>query len=272
MYQPGAWWTRALAAVAPTWGGRPGTVGAARVGADGTPDGTLAHVRIDRPIRWRLFLLRLLHVNLGLALFGFSISLQLRAGVGLGPWDVFHQGLALRTPLTVGQAMIGAGLSVLAFSVLFAKVRPGLGTLLNILVIGSWVDAFLAWSAFPTPRGWIDGAAMFGIGVVLNGTATGLYLTAGLGAGPRDGFALALAKLLQVTVRRARTLVEVVVLTTGWLMGGSVGLGTVAFALTIGPIMQASLQRFRFLEAWYERQARPGNRTTEAPTTPLSSP
>lgn len=241
---------------------------AAAVGAGGT----LALVRIDRPIRWRLFLLRLLHVNLGLALFGFSISLQLRAGIGLGPWDVFHQGVALRTPLTVGQAMIGAGLALLAFSVLFAKVRPGLGTVLNILVIGSWVDAFLAWPAFPTAQGAIDGGVMFGIGVMLNGTATGLYLTAGLGAGPRDGFALALAKLLQVTVRRARTLVEVVVLTTGWLMGGTVGVGTVVFALTIGPIMQTSLHRFRFLEAWYGRQAGRGNRTAEAPPAPLSSP
>jgi uncharacterized protein len=258
MYQPAAWWTRALVAVA---------ADRASVGAGGT----LALVRIDRPIRWRLFLLRLVHVNLGLALFGFGISLQLRAGVGLGPWDVFHQGMSLRTPLTVGQAMVIAGLAVLAFSILAAKVRPGVGTVLNIVVIGSWVDAFLALPGFPTARGPLDGGAMFGVGVVLNGIATGLYLTAGLGAGPRDGFALALAKLLQVTVRRARTLVEVVVLTTGWLMGGSVGVGTVVFALSIGPIMQASLHRFQFLEAWYARQARQGNRTAEAPPPPVSS-
>jgi uncharacterized protein len=231
--------------------------------------GTLGHVRI---LRWRLFLLRLVHVNFGLALFGFSISLQLRAGVGLGPWDVFHQGLALRTPMTVGQSMVIAGLTVLAFSVLVAKVRPGVGTVLNILVIGSWVDAFLAWPGFPTASGWLDGGAMFGVGVVLNGTATGLYLTAGLGAGPRDGFALALARLLQITVRRARTLVEVVVLTTGWLMGGTVGVGTVVFALAIGPIMQTSLHRFRFLEAWYARQAGFGKRTGDVVTPPLSSP
>jgi len=231
-------------------------------------------VRIDRPIRWRLYGLRLIHVNAGLALFGFSIALQLRAGVGLGPWDVFHQGLSLRTPLSVGQAMILAGFTVLAFSALVAKVRPGLGTVLNMLVIGSWVDLFLAWPAFPRAGGYLDGGAMFAIGVVLNGTATGLYLTAGLGAGPRDGFALALAKLLQVTVRRARTLVEVVVVTSGWLLGGSVGVGTIVFALSIGPIMQTSLRRFRFLEAWYARQsAQPaGIRTDDVPAPPVSSP
>jgi len=233
-------------------------------------------VRIRRPIRWRLFLLRLVHVNLGLALFGFAVALQLRAGVGLGPWDVFHEGVALRTPLTIGQAMIGAGFAMLAFSALVAKVRPGLGTALNMLLIGNWVDVFLRLPGFPTASGWLDGAAMFGAGLVLNGVATGLYLTAGLGAGPRDGFALALAKLLQVTVRRARTLVEVVVVATGWLLGGTVGAGTLVFALAIGPLMQSGLRLFRGLDAWYERQtaagAPVGIRTEEARTPPVSSP
>ncbi|MDA0699714.1 MAG: hypothetical protein O3A02_00690 [bacterium] len=233
-------------------------------------------MRIRRPIRWRLFLLRLVHVNLGLALFGFAVALQLRAGVGLGPWDVFHEGVALRTPLTIGQAMIGAGFAMLAFSALVAKVRPGLGAALNMLLIGNWVDGFLRLPGFPTASGWLDGAAMFGAGLVLNGVATGLYLTAGLGAGPRDGFALALAKLLQVTVRRARTLVEVVVVASGWLLGGTVGAGTLVFALAIGPLMQSGLRVFRGLDAWYARQtaagAPVGIRTEEARTPPVSSP
>lgn len=202
-----------------------------------------------------LFALRLIHVNAGLALFGFSIALQLRAGIGLGPWDVFHTGLALRTPLTVGQAMVGAGLALLVASVLFAKVRPGLGTVLNMLIIGPWVDLFLSIPGFPEARGWVDGFALFGVGLVLNGLATGLYLTAGLGAGPRDGFALALARLLQVTVRRARTLVELVVLTTGWLLGGSVGVGTLLFALAIGPLMQWSMRVCGGLARAHERAA-----------------
>jgi uncharacterized membrane protein YczE len=211
--------------------------------------------------RWLLFPLRFVHVNLGLALFGFSIALMLRAGVGLGPWDVFHEGVSLRTPLTIGQAMIGAGFALMALSAALAKVRPGIGTVMNMVFIGAWVDLFLALPAFPQARGWLDGAALFGVGLVLNGVATGLYLTGGLGAGPRDGFALALAKLLRVTVRRARTLVDIVVLTSGWLLGGTVGVGTVAFALAIGPLMQSSLRLFAGLERAYARRlAAPADR------------
>lgn len=214
----------------------------------------------------------MLHVNAGLALFGFSIALQLRAGIGLGPWDVFHTGLALRTPLTVGQAMVGAGLTLLVASILFAQVKPGLGTVLNMLIIGPWVDGFLAIPGFPEARGWLDGLALFGVGLALNGLATGLYLTAGLGAGPRDGFALALARRLGVTVRRARTLVELVVLTSGWLLGGSVGLGTVLFALAIGPLMQWSLRLWAPLARGYERSvAASARRCTNDPTDPAGS-
>ena len=200
-----------------------------------------------------VFAVRLLQVNAGLALFAFGIALMLRAGIGLGPWDVFHQGLSLRTPLSVGQAMIGAGVSLLLLSMTLARVRPGLATVLNMLLIGSWVDLFLALPGFPLAGGYLDGALMFASGMVLNGVATGMYITAGLGAGPRDGFAIALAKLLGVTVRRARTLVEVVVLTSGWLLGGTVGIGTVAFALAIGPLMQWGLRLFQGVDAGYVR-------------------
>ena len=198
-------------------------------------------------------MLRLAQLNAGLLLFGVSISMMLRANVGLGPWDVFHQGLALRTPLTVGQAMILAGLTLLAFSIVAARVRPGIGTVSNMLLVGIWVDLFMARPWFPTASGALDGAALFAFGLVLNGVATGLYITAGLGAGPRDGFSLGIATLLGMPVRRVRTLVEVVVVTTGWLLGGAVGLGTIAFALAIGPLMQTSIRLFGGLEARYRR-------------------
>ena len=204
---------------------------------------------------WRRLPLRLVHVNVGLALFGFSLACMLRAGVGLGPWDVFHEGLALRTPLTIGQGMIAAGFSLLAFAALVAKIRPGLGTVLNMLIVGLWVDAFMRAAWMPSPTVWLGGAALFAAGLVLNGIATGLYLTAGLGAGPRDGFALGLARLLGTTVARARTLVEVSVLIVGWLLGGTVGVGTLVFALTIGPLMQAGLRLFAPLERAYARVA-----------------
>jgi uncharacterized protein len=197
----------------------------------------------------RILLLRLLHVNVGLMLFGLSLAAMLRAGVGLGPWDVFHEGLALRTPLTIGQGMIATGFVLLAFSGLVARIRFGLGTVMNMLVVGLWVDLFLP--LVPAPAEWPLGAALFACGLLLNGAATGLYLTAGLGAGPRDGFALGMARLTGATIARVRTLVELGVLALGWLLGGTVGAGTLVFALTIGPLMQGGLRLFRPLERAY---------------------
>lgn len=202
---------------------------------------------------WARRLLRFAHLNVGLMLFGLSVALMVTAHVGLGPWDVFHQGLALRTPITIGQAMVLAGLVLLVVSALAAKVRPGLGTILNMALIGPWVDLFLGLPRFPVGDGAAWGWTLFASGLILNGLATGLYITAGLGAGPRDGFALALAGLLRTSVRRARTLVEAIVLATGWLLGGTVGLGTLAFAIAIGPLMQAGLRVMRPLERAYLR-------------------
>lgn len=209
--------------------------------------------RLARPTSWRLFGLRLLQLNVGLAVYGASIAFMLRAGIGLGPWDVFHQGVALRTPLTIGQAMVGAGLVLLVFSGVVARVRIGIGSVANMVLIGMWVDLMLARPWFPTATGWVDGAAMLALGLTLNGIATGLYITAGLGAGPRDGFVLGVAAMTKAPVRRVRMLVEVTVFAIGWALGGNVGVGTVAVALGIGPAMQAGLRLFGFAEPRYRR-------------------
>ncbi len=207
----------------------------------------------SRPRSWRVFGLRLLHLNVGLMIFGLSIALMLNGRVGLPAWDVFHQGVALRTPLTIGQAMILAGLALIVVAWRVARVRPGVGTLFNMLAVGLWVDLFLGWSAFPVADGGLAGWALFAAGVLLNGLATGLYITAGLGAGPRDSFALALADLTGAKVRRARTGMELIVLATGWALGGTVGWGTLVFALAIGPLMQGSLQVLAGLNESYRR-------------------
>ncbi len=204
---------------------------------------------------WPLFALRLAHLNVGLALFALAIAAMVSAEVGLGPWDAFHQGVALRTPLTIGQAIVAAGLALIVISAVMARVRPGVGTLLNMALIGPWVDLFLAWSAFPRADGGLAGWALFVAGLALLGVATGVYITAGLGAGPRDGFALALAERLGTSVRRARGLVEIVVLASGWALGGTVGLGTIAFAVSIGPLMQTGLRLTRPIERAYARAA-----------------
>ncbi len=208
--------------------------------------------------RYRLLPLRLLHVSVGLALFGFSLACMLRSGVGLGPWDVFHEGVANRTPLSVGQVIIATGFVLLAFAAFAARIRPGLGTVFNMLMVGAWVDVFLASPLLSVPGSWLAGAALFSTGLVLNGAATGLYLSAGLGAGPRDGFTLGLARLARTSVARARTGVEICVLLVGWALGGTVGVGTLVFAFTIGPLMQLGLKVFRPLERAYSRPRHTG--------------
>jgi uncharacterized membrane protein YczE len=199
--------------------------------------------------------LRLIHINIGLVLYGFSIALMLNAGVGLGPWDVLHEGLSLVLPITIGWAMIGAGLFVLLLTPLLGHVKIGLGTLLNMTLIGLWTDAFLAQPWFPEPQMYAVGLVVFIVGLALNGLATGLYITAGLGAGPRDGFALALAQRLGRSVRVARTGVEITVLITGMLLGGTAGLGTVIFALLIGPFMQTGLRLLAGLQRYHDARA-----------------
>lgn len=204
------------------------------------------------------FILRLVHINVGLLLYGFSIALMVNAGVGLGPWDVLHEGLSMVLPITIGWAMIGAGMVVLLLTPLLGQINMGLGTLLNMTLIGLWTDAFLAQPWFPEPQQFIVGLVVFLIGLALNGLATGLYITAGLGAGPRDGFALALAQRLGRSVRLARTGVEITVLLTGMLLGGTAGVGTVFFALLIGPFMQTALRLLAGLQRYHDaRAARP---------------
>lgn len=236
---------------------------------EGTRAGAgVASATWSRPPSWRVFAVRTLHLNVGLMLFGLSIAAMLSGRVGLPAWDVFHQGVALRTPLTIGQVMILTGLALIFVAWAVARVRPGLGTLFNMVAVGLWVDAFLGWSAFPTADGGAHGWLLFASGVLLNGIATGLYITAGLGAGPRDGFALALADRFGVQVRRARTGVELVVLAIGWLLGGTVGLGTLVFAIAIGPLMQTSL---RLLDVLRRRYAEAERRASKRPdTTPVN--
>lgn len=204
---------------------------------------------------WPRAVRRFVHLNVGLALFGVSVAAMVAADVGVGPWDVFHTGLALRTPLSLGAAMVVAGLSLLLVSAVVAGVRPGVGTVMNMAVIGPWTDLFLSMPWFPSGRDLPTGLALFVAGMVLNGVATGVYLSSGLGAGPRDGFALSMARLAGAQVRRTRTVIELIVLATGWLLGGAVGLGTIVFALAIGPLMQAGIRWTKSWERAYDARA-----------------
>jgi len=189
---------------------------------------------VHRPTR------RLAQLYAGLVLYGVSMALQIRAGLGLDPWDVFHQGVADRTGLSFGMVVIVVGAAVLLAWVPLRQ-RPGIGTVSNVFVIGGAVDGALA--LIPDAGSTAVGVAMLVAGVGLNGVAAGAYIGAGLGPGPRDGLMTGLTRRTGWSIRLVRTGIEVAVLSVGWLLGGVVGLGTVAYAILIGPLVQFFLPR-----------------------------
>ena len=181
---------------------------------------------------------RLAQLYAGLVLYGVSLALMVRAQLGLDPWDVFHQGLADRLPLTFGQVVIVVGALVL-LAWIPLRQRPGLGAISNVFVIGLAVDAALAVLPAPGPMAWR--IAFLVSGVVLNGVATAAYIGARLGPGPRDGLMTGLVARTGRSVRLIRTSIELSVLATGWLLGGTVGVGTVLYAISIGPLVHVLL-------------------------------
>ncbi|APU17746.1 MULTISPECIES: YczE/YyaS/YitT family protein [Actinoalloteichus] len=171
----------------------------------------------------------------GLVLYAASMAIMVRSGVGLPPWDVLHEGLTRRLGLSFGQVTaITGGLVLLAWIPL--RQRPGIGTVANVLVIALIVDAALA--ILPSPQTPAPQLAFLVAGVVLNGLATATYVGARLGPGPRDGLMTGLAARTGWSVQLVRTGIEIFVLTAGWLLGGTLGLGTICYAVAIGPITQ----------------------------------
>lgn len=174
----------------------------------------------------------------GLCGYGLSMALMVRAGLGLDPWDVFHQGLAGRTGLTIGVASGVVGAAVL-LGWIPLRNRPGVGTVANVFVIAATVDTGLAVLAAPISLP-ARVAVMVGA-VLLNALSTVLYIGAGMGPGPRDGLMTGLVARTGWSVRLVRTGIETTVLAVGWLLGGTVGVGTLVYALGIGPLVQLML-------------------------------
>lgn len=182
---------------------------------------------------------RIIRCVIGLALFGIGISLIIDARIGLPPWDVFHQGVAERVGRSIGTVIIATG-AVLMLLWIPLRQRPGIGTILNAIEIG--LVANLTIALLPQPDSIYLRVPMMLTGIVVTAIGSGLYIGSGLGPGPRDGLMTGLASR-GVPLRIARTGIEVVVLVVGWLLGGQVGIGTVAFALLIGPLVQVFLPR-----------------------------
>jgi uncharacterized membrane protein YczE len=212
----------------------------------------------DRVRIWRAparFPQRLVRLFAGLIGFGASLALMVRAELGLGPWDVLHQGVATQLGVAIGSVVIGAsGLVLLLWIPL--RQRPGFGTLANATVVGLVINATLA--LLPEPRHLYSRMAFLVVGIIANGISTALYIGAGLGPGPRDGLMTGLAQR-GLSIRVARTLIEVLVLAIGWGLGGVVGLGTVLYAISIGPIAHYFLPKLTIASGTDASRRRPAN-------------
>ena len=198
----------------------------------------------------RAILPRLPGLLVGLVMFGLGIALMAQAGLGLGPWEAFHQGLGRLFGLELGTVSVILGLPILLLWWPLGE-QPGIGTILNVLLIGTATNIGIAF--LPAAQGVPEQVAMMLAGVVVIGIGSGLYLAADLGAGPRDGLMTGIHHRFGWSIRRARTMVELTVLVAGFLLGGTIGIGTLVFAVAIGPLVQVFL-------ALFDRDGRVGRR------------
>lgn len=185
--------------------------------------------------------LRFVQLMVGLFVYGLGIALMVHAKIGIAPWDVFAQGISKQTNLTFGiSSAIVSVIVLIAWIPL--KIRPGIGTVLNAILIGIFADVWTPW--LPTFGEYWQNLVMFVLGMVIVAFSTGMYISSNFGSGPRDGLMVGTQKLLGWPFWLVRTMFEGTVLTIGWLMGGQVREGTLIFAICIGYLMQRSMQMF----------------------------
>ncbi len=196
----------------------------------------VSYLKSLRTVSWQ----RWLRLFVGTSIFGLGVALQARANIGVGPWDVLAQGIAKQIGLQLGTSIQLTGIAVLLVWI-WLRQTPGIGTLVNILWIGQVVNWLV--QIIPLSQDPVIGVLMMLASIVILGFATAFYLSANLGAGPRDGMMLGLRRRTGWSVRMSRTVIEGVVLVAGWLLGGQVGVGTVIVALFIGPAIQFMLRQ-----------------------------
>jgi len=186
----------------------------------------------------------MVRLQVGLFLFGLAVTLMLEAHIGLDPWSALHDVVSVRSGLSFGRISQVVGLALIVFSATVLSVRPGIATIFNMLMIGPWVDLLRAQSWFPRAETLLPGSLQFVAGVLVMGIGTAVYIGARLGAGPRDGLAMGLSRHVDRSLRTTRIGIEVCILVLAAVLGGSIGLGTLLFAVLMGPTMQASLKVF----------------------------
>jgi len=188
---------------------------------------------------------QLTRLNIGLMFYGLGLAMIVEAEIGLPPWDVFAKGISIQLGVTYGVAsVIVSALVLLAWIPL--RVKPGIGSILNAILIGLWSDVFIP--LIPPISDYLVNLSMFLVGMVIVAVATGIYITSYLGSGPRDGLMIGTQRVLGWPLWQVRTMYEALVLAIGWLMGGQVREGTLIFAVCIGVLMQLSLKIFHYDE------------------------
>jgi len=196
-----------------------------------------------KPIRWNTFIRDFFVIQIGFALYGVSIALTIQANLGTSTWSVFEVALANLTGLTIGTITILVAFVVLILVLLF-KEKVGWGTLGNILSIGLWLDLFLL--IIPSVKeNLILQSLMLLAGIFIQGIASAVYIGVDAGAGPRDSLMLAIHRTTKLSLRLARASIELTVFTIGWLLGGPAGIGTLIFAILIGPAVQWAFKVFK---------------------------
>lgn len=190
------------------------------------------------PLNFRPRLITIVYLNLGLVLFGLGESLLIASGAGVSPWTVLAQGIAFKTSWSIGFTTMVVSFLILLFWVPLSQ-KPGIGTILNALIIAFMIDFSLAWLPYPDVLMWQ--LAQAAAGVLMVGIASGIYLTANLGAGPRDGLMTGLQAVTGLPIASIRIALEVSAVSIGWYLGGVVGAGTLLFALGVGPSVAAGI-------------------------------
>ena len=191
------------------------------------------------------FVFRFLKLNFGLFVYGIGIAMMVHASIGLAPWDVLAQGISKQTGLTFGQSTIAVSVMVL-MAWIPLKVKPGIGSILNAVLLGVFADFWLP--LMPKLDGYIFQLVWFVLGLFVISFATGLYISCGMGKGPRDGLNTGIAQRFKLPFWQARSIVEVVVVAVGFLLGGQVREGTLIFAFAIGYLNQLGLRLFKLVD------------------------
>lgn len=188
------------------------------------------------------FLLRVIVFITGIFILALGAATVIRASLGVATWDVLHIGLANLTNFSVGRWVQIVGIIMVLMTSFFEKEVPSIGSILNILLVGFFLNSILNLELIPSFTGVILKSALLVLGIVLMGVGSGMYVASKVGAGPRDGMTLFIAKRFSISVRLSRTVLEITALAIGWLIGGPVALGTFISVFLIGPVMQTSLK------------------------------